>query len=84
MSSYQPIARKVYDLYVHKQSAFNSIMIGAGLYYTVSNSKQAHIPLVFVMPNIYAGYHGMKYITEMERKKESQNMAANKIELTAR
>ena len=33
-----------------------NFLCGAGLAYTVSNEKYAHIPLIVVAPSVYAGY----------------------------
>jgi hypothetical protein len=33
-----------------------SFLCGAGLAYTVSNEKYAHIPLIVVIPSVYTGY----------------------------
>ena len=37
-----------------------SFLFGAGLYYSISIEKYSHIPLVFLFPSAYAGYHTFK------------------------
>jgi hypothetical protein len=34
-----------------------NIMVGAGLAYAVQNELYLHLPLIFLTPSIYVGYH---------------------------
>lgn len=39
----------------------SSFLIGCGLAYSVKSQKYSHIPLVFLCPTVYAGYHVFKH-----------------------
>lgn len=60
--AYEPAIKNVFHTYINKPNVFSSVMFGAGLYYTCNTKQYHHIPLVCIMPNVYAGYQGMKYI----------------------
>jgi hypothetical protein len=34
-----------------------NILLGAGLSHAVEREEYTHIPLIFIVPSIYAGYH---------------------------
>jgi hypothetical protein len=36
---------------------FSSLLMGAGFCYSIENKKYAHIPIIFLFPATYAGYH---------------------------
>ena len=38
----------------------HSLLLGAGLCYTIQSKQYLHVPLVMVCPSIYAGYHCYK------------------------
>ena len=42
------------------KSPLHTLLLGAGLCYTIQSNQYAHIPLVIVCPSIYAGYHCYK------------------------
>jgi hypothetical protein len=63
-SRYTSALKDVY-VTVTNRSAVTGLVLGAGLYYAISNEKYTHIPLVVIMPNVYAGYHGLKCISEV-------------------
>jgi hypothetical protein len=37
-----------------------SFLCGMGLAYAIANENYAHIPIIFLTPSIYAGYHAYK------------------------
>ncbi len=41
-------------------SPLHTLLLGAGLCYTIQSNKYSHVPLVIVCPSIYAGYHCYK------------------------
>ena len=41
---------------LHKFGPLRSIILGAGLAYAVEQEKYTHIPIVIVLPTVYAGY----------------------------
>jgi hypothetical protein len=34
-----------------------NLLLGAGLHYAIEREEYTHIPLIFLFPSIYAGYH---------------------------
>ena len=34
-----------------------NILLGAGMSYAINKEKYTHIPIIFLAPSIYAGYH---------------------------
>lgn len=38
-------------------TAFRSLLLGAGLCYAIGEERYHHIPVTFLLPSIYAGYH---------------------------
>jgi hypothetical protein len=48
---------------IKHNSVISSILIGAGLYHSISIEKKPYtIPIVFVFPSVYAGYNTFKFI----------------------
>lgn len=37
-----------------------NILLGAGLSYSIENKYYLHVPIIFIMPSVYAGYHVFK------------------------
>jgi hypothetical protein len=37
-----------------------NILLGAGLSYAIEKKFYIHIPIIFIMPSVYAGYHMFK------------------------
>jgi hypothetical protein len=44
-----------------------SFLFGAGLYYSISIEKYWQVPLVFLFPSAYAGYHTFKNREEVKK-----------------
>ena len=34
-----------------------NILLGVGLAYAIQNKSYLHIPIIIIMPSVYAGYH---------------------------
>jgi hypothetical protein len=51
-----------------------NILLGAGISYAFSKHKYTHIPIIFLFPSIYAGYHiyenkeAVKHFLEIKSK----------------
>lgn len=75
-SKYTSALKDVYVTVTNRSTA-TGLILGAGLYYAISNKKYTHVPLVTVMPNVYAGYHGLKCISELT---QTLNDALNTLE----
>jgi uncharacterized membrane protein YeiH len=37
--------------------SIRNVLLGAGLCYAVQNEKYIHLPIIFFVPSIYAGYN---------------------------
>jgi hypothetical protein len=44
-----------------------NLLLGAGTCYAIQREKYWHLPIVFVIPSIYAGYQAYKNKDEIKR-----------------
>lgn len=51
MQQLQPIVMNAFT------SPLRNILLGGALCYAVQKNKYLHIPIIFLTPSIYAGYH---------------------------
>jgi predicted transcriptional regulator with HTH domain len=53
---------------VKPSNVLSSLLMGAGLCYSIENQTYSHIPIVILFPSVYAGYNiyknGVKYRPE--------------------
>ncbi len=47
-------------LQLHHFGPLRNILLGAGLAYAAQKEKYWHLPIAFVVPSVYAGYHAYK------------------------
>ncbi len=48
-----------FQQHLHYTTA-RSFLCGMGLAYAIANEHYGHIPIVFLTPSVYAGYHAYK------------------------
>ena len=41
----------------HLSGTVRNLLLGGSLYYTVEREEYTHIPVIIIVPSIYAGYH---------------------------
>ena len=41
----------------HHLGSIRNVLLGAGLCYAVKNERYTHLPVIFLVPSIYAGYN---------------------------
>lgn len=54
------LVQRIEDQAVHRVllfTPFRSLMMGAGIAYSIEKEKAWHIPLIVFAPSAYAGYH---------------------------
>ena len=44
-------------VYNYMFGATRNILLGTGLAYAIQNKNYLHIPIIIIMPSVYAGYH---------------------------
>ena len=54
---YQKLADPIRFITNYHLGSIRNVLLGAGLCYAVQNEKYTHLPIIFLVPSIYAGYN---------------------------
>ena len=54
---YQKLADPIRFITNYHLGSIRNVLLGAGLCYAVENEKYTHLPIIFLVPSIYAGYN---------------------------
>jgi len=54
---YQKLVDPIRFITNYHLGSIRNVLLGAGLCYAVQNEKYTHLPIIFLVPSIYAGYN---------------------------
>ena len=54
---YQKLAEPIKYITNYHLGSIRNVFLGASLCYAVQNEKYTHLPIIFLVPSIYAGYN---------------------------
>jgi len=64
--SYQKAGEGVKYMVQTYGGSLRSVFLGAGLAYAIERKDYEHIPLIFLFPSVYSGYHLFKKREEVK------------------
>ena len=57
LMQFQKLAEPMRYITNYHLGSFRNVLLGAGLCFAVQNEKYTHLPIIILVPSIYAGYN---------------------------